>query len=107
MVILEGSSFRNEELKRERERDEARERAERKRNDDAIKSAFRVQGKGNKEKLRNVFSRTFSRVTIEFYFTFDVAVAMSGMFVFSPCFSMFLQIMTLFVHFYNIGLGKH
>lgn len=30
MVILEGSSFRNEELKRERERDEARERAERK-----------------------------------------------------------------------------
>lgn len=107
MVILEGSSFRNEELKRERERDEARERVERKQNDDAIKAHFVCKGKGYKEKLRNVFSRTFSGVTIEFYFTFDVAVATSGMFVFSPCFSMFLQIMTLFVHFYNIGLGKH
>lgn len=45
MVILEGSSFRNEELKRERERDEARERVERKQNDDAIKAYFVCKGR--------------------------------------------------------------
>lgn len=55
MVILEGSSFRNEELKRERERDEARERVGRKQNDDAIKAHFVCKGRETKKSYATSF----------------------------------------------------